>query len=225
MSRAMYGVCSDPVRRKSPQVVASLEEGIKGITVLHAKTPKDCYAFLRDNDNRDIFHGGSSTNFKQVLDEVPTHEANFAAFAFEKGLTARTPKLSMVVLSWLQKHADGYYGSTNEFESAKIVSHYLKLWECSEPFREFLGASANFRQGPLKATIFYNLHNLMTTLDKFRLAWDTPFVTMAFFEASNFSLQPDRRGDSARPATCTLRRLWGAFSRQRRPPSRNPLRI
>ncbi len=43
MSRAFYNVASAPATKSNPQVLASIEQGIPSLTVLHSKTPRDCF--------------------------------------------------------------------------------------------------------------------------------------------------------------------------------------
>eukprot|EP00969_Alexandrium_andersonii_P207042 9147397-Alexandrium_andersonii.AAC.1 len=71
----------------NPNVVATIEKGIPNATEWHWRTPPDVLEFLATYRNG--WHEGSGDNFVQLLRNLPTYEAEWAAHATLQGWTAR----------------------------------------------------------------------------------------------------------------------------------------
>jgi hypothetical protein len=119
LSRCFYRMAAE--HPSNPNIIESLAAGVPNLTVLHLNTPVDCYTWLRDMHNHDVYSRGSAITFKQSLESVERAEADWDAHMEVKGLTSRTPKLSAMLLEWLNEHTRGEFASANAFEAAKIL--------------------------------------------------------------------------------------------------------
>jgi hypothetical protein len=184
LSRCFYRVLATD--GDNPNVKESLRIGVEGVTILHQRTPTDCFDWIQQMHNHDTYTRGSSITFKQSLERVAKVEANWDAFADLHGYTSRTPKLSSIQMDWLSKNTDGEYVSANAYEACKITKNHLLTLGCFDTFISFLGASVDFRAVSNNVSVLLNLHAFATSIMKFTDAWPKDLLALAFMEGSKF---------------------------------------
>jgi hypothetical protein len=184
LSRCFYRVVASD--GDNPNVKESLRIGVEGVTILHQRTPSDCFDWIQQMHNNDTYTRGSSITFKQSLERAAKVEANWDAFADLHGYTSRTAKLSSIQMDWLSKNTDGEYVSSNVFESCKITKNHLVNLGCFDNFINFLGACVDFRSVTNNVAILLNLHAFATSIMKLTDTWPKELLSLAFMEGAKF---------------------------------------
>ena len=166
LSRAFYGaLLKQPL---NPQLLNTLNNGLRKVRMLDFRTPAKVIRHLRDYHNQ--FHSGAFYSFLELMGEIKHIEAEFKNFALARGITSSISSgensYEKQYWRWVQSHHEGNAQSWRHFDTCKSLVHRLERYEILDTFIEWGVQNINFLEARLQSSVvIMNMHSFTSVVE------------------------------------------------------------
>lgn len=190
LTRAFYRAHEQEPQHDNVQ--RTLQRGLRQVTILHARTPKDVTDFVRDFCN--LWHHGANKNFVDCMSEAKKIEQGWQAHALTSGITARScgrgdDSYRSRQWRWIDEHHSKVFETMEAYELGKVAYNFMvdeKFWE---PFGKFVG-NVGLLDDPRVSnkTVMKVLHSFTKVIDHIHAAHDPQVFQVLLIEATRFMI-------------------------------------